>query len=101
LEKIKSEQERLVGYRKETAAISLNVAIGVWSVNPFYDQESSESMVKEFYPKMDFHRKNDVAKFLRVIANDLLFNATLPDDVKQYVDHKRKTAGITLKKVKI
>jgi hypothetical protein len=101
LEKIKGEQERLVDYRKETAAISLNIAIGVGSVHPFYDQKSSESMVKGFDPKMDVHRKNDVAKFLRVIANDLLLNATLPDDVKQFVDHKRKTARISLKKVNL
>lgn len=98
--KIKSEHERLVGYRKETATISLDVAIKTGSVEAFYKQKNSKLIVEKLYPDLDQERKNDVAKFLRVIANDLLFHATLPDEMKQYVNHKRKHSKITFNKVK-
>lgn len=101
LKKIKSEQNRLNGYRKDTASISLRVATKTGSVHPFYEQKSSERMVRRFGPEMDLHRKNDVAKFLRVVANNLLFNATLSDEMKEYVNHKRKNTKVTFKKVKI
>lgn len=87
-------------YRKQTAKLSLEIALKTNAIEPFFEQETSENIVDKLYPNLDQERKDDVAKFLRVIANNLLFHASLPSEVKEYVEEKMNNTKITIKKVK-
>lgn len=77
-------------YRKVSAELSLKVAIQVGEVFPFLNRELAISTISKLYPNLDFNRKNDVAKMMYVIARDLQFNATLPEEIKKYVHQKRQ-----------
>src|SRR5690625_5219106 len=88
IQELKQEKERLLkgtSYRRETARLAYEIAVQVKSVKPFFEQRTARSTVEKLYPKMDPHRLEDVAKFLRVIANDLKLHATMSEDLKKKI----------------
>lgn len=81
-------------YRTETAKLSLEIAMKVKKANPFLDPLTSKQLVINYLPFLDDHRKNDVAKMLRVIAKNIYIEKNTPDEVKQYIENKSKNKKI-------
>lgn len=77
-------------YRKRTAMLALEVAHQIGDTAPFFDLENVRETVSVLYPKLDTERVEDVSKFLCTIAKDLYLKANLSDEVKAYVQQKRK-----------
>lgn len=77
-------------YRKKTAELSLKVAKHYNQHKYFLDYYRSIDMISDLYPLLDEERLNDVAKFLYTIARKVEMAYTLPDDVKKYVEERRK-----------
>lgn len=85
-------------YRKETARLSLEIAMKVKSVVPFLDHMSAKRLVFEYLPLANNQRKDDVAKMLRVLAKKLYLEKNTPNEVKEYVNKKIKN-GMVLRKL--
>ncbi|MBO1002875.1 hypothetical protein ACFSKI_03595 [Pseudogracilibacillus auburnensis] len=77
-------------YRQETARLSLDVAMEVKEVKPFLNPLSSKKLVLKHLPLLDNHRKDDVAKMLRVLAKSMYLENNTTNEVKEYVDRKMK-----------
>lgn len=77
-------------YRKTAAMLGLEVARQIGDTAPFFDLETSRETVLALYPELDTERVEDVSKFLCTIAKDLYFKVSLSDDVKSYIQQKRK-----------
>ena len=90
VEKLQQQNDYLseggTSYRQRTAELALKVAREVGDVTPFYNQIKASVVVAQLLPELDIHRKEDVAKMLRVVVNRLHLNATLSNDVKEYVN---------------
>jgi hypothetical protein len=83
-------------YRQKTAELSLRVAELVKDVKPFFSLDTALQTVKNFFPKEDVFRLQDVAKMLSVVLNDLLSKATLPDELKQKLNQRRQNRSFKL-----
>lgn len=77
-------------YRQKTAELSLEVARNVRTVVPFLKRDVAKQTVSRLLPGFDNYRVEDVAKMLHVIAKELHMNATLSDEVKDYIQQKRQ-----------
>lgn len=77
-------------YRQETAGLSIEVALKVRNVHPFLNSMQSKTLVSNHFPWLDPHRKDDVAKMLRVLAKSMYIERTSSDEAKAYVDNKLK-----------
>ncbi|MGG1573234.1 hypothetical protein [Fictibacillus sp. NRS-1165] len=77
-------------YRETTAELSLHLAHQVNDFVPFLDRDRAKTTVETLRPELDKYRKEDMAKFLYYVAKDLNGNATLSQDVLNYVNQKRK-----------
>jgi hypothetical protein len=83
-------QQGGTSYRQKTAELSLEVARKVREVAPFLERNVAKQTVSRLLPGLDHHRVEDVAKMLHVIAKELYMNANLSDEVKAYVQHKKR-----------
>lgn len=99
LSKLKQEYEYLKGYRKETAKLALDLVLKTNKATPFLDPAESMKIVSMHYPFHDKHRKDDIAKMLRIVANNVYLDYTTPKEVKDYVNIKLQNKAI-LKKPK-
>lgn len=101
IEKLQQQYDYLLeggtSYRQRTAELALEVARKVDSVSPFYDNNEAREAVIQLYPDLDVDRREDVAKMLRVVVNRLHLDATLSDEVKEYVKEKMNSE----KKIKL
>lgn len=94
--KMKLEQEyeyHLDGgtnYRQKTAKLAIEVASKNKIVNSFFDQTESRDKVSSLFPDLDKHRKDDVSKMLRIIANSIYIEQTTSNEVIQYRDKLMK-----------
>lgn len=84
-------------YRTETAKLSLEVAMKVKKVFPFLNPLESKRLVLNYLPFADKHRKDDVAKMLRVLAKSLYLENNTPSEVKDHVNKKMENKVILKK----
>ncbi|QQK81713.1 hypothetical protein HUG20_18530 [Salicibibacter cibi] len=77
-------------YRQQTAKMALDVALTVRKVTPFLNPVKVKKTVDGYFPSHGNHRKNDVAKMLRVIARSIYLERTVPEEVNEYVNKKVK-----------
>lgn len=66
------------------------MALYTKNVNMFLNPDGANKGVLNFSPNLDKHRKDDVAKMLRVIAKSMYIEHTTPSEVKEYIDNKLK-----------
>ncbi|AKM19577.1 Uncharacterised protein [[Flavobacterium] thermophilum] len=99
-QELRFQQNGGTSYRKQTAQLSLQVAEKAGCIDPFFNRESAKRTVSQLLPDLDLFRIEDVAKMLNVIARELHMNATLSDEVRDYIHQKRQHRKPFLNKAK-
>ncbi|ASS86459.1 hypothetical protein NSQ51_10625 [Geobacillus sp. FSL K6-0789] len=99
-QELRFQQNGGTSYRKQTAQLSLQVAQKAGCIDPFFNRESAKRTVSQLLPDLDLFRIEDVAKMLNVIARELHMNATLSDEVRDYIHQKRQHRKPFLNKAK-
>lgn len=77
-------------YRQVTSALALVTAIEIKTIESFRDRKIATQTVSDMFPTLSEERCSDVGKMLSVIAKDLYRKATLPQEIQQYVQQKKK-----------
>lgn len=76
-------------YREVTAKLSIQVANQEKDFSLFLNKNAVKELVSQL-PNIGADRKSDVVKMLYTIAKDLHHKASLPDEIKRYVQQKRR-----------
>jgi len=83
-------QDGATMYRKQTAALSVQVLQSVQEVAPFLTRETSLQVVSDVLKSFDEDRQADVAKMLHVILTDLTTRTQFTDEFKAKLAERRK-----------
>ncbi|MBA2879329.1 hypothetical protein HNR63_002401 [Anoxybacillus kamchatkensis] len=87
---VELQQKCGTSWGKEISSIGYLIATKSKSLSIFMDVETSEKTISDLMPTLSREKVTDVARMLYKTVKQLHHNATLPEEIREYVRHKKQ-----------